>query len=153
MISCRVENTTQFHVSLRFICGIIKEVAHFSKKYKRGSVFIYIVGPARSRALNKRLRGKDEATDVLSFENSPFLNEPEKWLGEIIFCPSVIEKQAKKRGVLPKEEFAHVAVHGALHVFGYHHETSEKKAVQMRRYEDVILERLGYPPAHTKIVS
>lgn len=148
MISCRVENTTQFDVSSRFICGIIKEIARFSKKYKRGLIFVYIVGPARSRALNKSMRGKDEATDVLSFENPHFLNEREKWLGEIILCPSVIEKRAKKRGVLPEEELAHVTVHGALHVFGYHHEGSKAKTVRLQAAEDKILKKLGYKPAH-----
>jgi len=149
MISCRVENTTRFRVSSGRICGIIQEVAHHYQISQEGVVLVHLVGTDRSRDLNKKFRKEDKATDILSFENPSFSEEPEQWLGQIILCPSIIERQARARSVSFRDELAHVILHGALHIFGHHHEQSKKAAARLQTTEDKLLEKLGYKPAHT----
>lgn len=153
MISCRVENATRHRVSSKQICGIIQEVARRSKTRKQGLVFVHIVGTRRSQTLNKKFHKEDGATDVLSFEAPSTFFEPVRWIGQIILCPSIIEKQARARGESFRNELAHVTVHGAFHIFGQHHEKSKKAAARLRAEEDRILEKLGYKPMHTKTAS
>lgn len=70
-----------------------------------------------ARQLNKTYRNKDRATDVLSF-GSRFKEN----LGELVFCPQVIKRQAKQNRHSYRDELAYLALHGLLHLLGFRHE-------------------------------
>ena len=109
-----------------------------SKTYAGKELVIAFVDEKRARALNKEFRGKDYATDVLSFDAM----EPGS-LGELVICPKVIAKQAKEHGLLLREELGYMVLHGFLHLLGYDHENvSEKKARAMFALQDALFEKL-----------
>ncbi|MEO1947838.1 MAG: rRNA maturation RNase YbeY, partial [Methylophilaceae bacterium] len=78
---------------------------------------IRIVDEAEGRALNLAYRGKDYATNVLSF---PLTEEP-CLVGDIIICAPVVIREAKEQHKTVEAHFAHLAVHGTLHLHGYDH--------------------------------
>ena len=97
---------------------------------------VFLDRPA-AKELNKKFRGKNYATDVLSFDGM----EPES-LGELIFCPEVLEEQAKENGLSYRLELSYMITHGILHLLGYEHEAGQKEADKMFRLQDEIFERL-----------
>lgn len=98
-----------------------------------------IVDEEEGRALNRDYRGKDYATNVLTF---PLTEEP--WLiGDIILCAPVVEKEAQEQGISLEAHYAHLTVHGILHMHGYDHE-EEAQAELMESIESFIMVQLGY---------
>ncbi|MDK9723570.1 MAG: rRNA maturation RNase YbeY [Sterolibacteriaceae bacterium MAG5] len=93
------------------------------------------------RALNADYRGKDYATNVLSF---PYEIEPVA-LGDLAICVPVVLQEAAAQGKTADAHFAHLIVHGMLHLQGYDHETGAADAARMEAREREILARLGYP--------
>lgn len=84
---------------------------------------IIFVGPKRMQELNKRYRGKDKVTDVLSFrqlDTSGKFGDP-NFLGEIILCSSYLRSQAREYGVPYEEELTRMTIHGTLHLLNYDH--------------------------------
>ena len=102
-------------------------------------VTIRIVDEAESRELNKTYRGKDYATNVLTF---PIAEIPHL-MGDIVICAPVVEAEAKAQNKLLEAHYAHLTVHGILHLHGYDHET-EAQAELMESLEISILAKLGY---------
>ena len=88
--------------------------------------------------LNKRYRGKDSPTNVLSFENEPPL------VGDIVVAYGVTKDEAKAQGKTFLAHLAHLLTHGALHLQGYDHLT-DKQAQKMERLETKLMKKLGYP--------
>ncbi|OIQ95336.1 endoribonuclease YbeY [mine drainage metagenome] len=103
------------------------------------SVTIRIVDEAEGRELNNSYRGKDYATNVLTF---PLTEEP-YLMGDIIICAPVVEAEAKAQSKLLEAHYAHLTVHGILHLHGYDHET-EAQAELMEGIETAIITKLGY---------
>ena len=103
-------------------------------------VTVRIVGEAEARALNRDYRGKDYATNVLTFD---YAREPTV-LADLVLCAPVLEREAKEQGKTLEEHYAHLLVHGALHAQGYEHETNERDALEMEALEVLLLEALGY---------
>ncbi|MCB5186723.1 rRNA maturation RNase YbeY [Methylobacillus caricis] len=98
-----------------------------------------IVDEEEGRILNRDYRGKDYATNVLTF---PLVEEP--WLiGDIILCAPIVAKEAREQGKTLEAHYAHLTVHGILHLHGYDHE-EEAQAELMEWLESGILTRLGY---------
>ena len=101
------------------------------------------------RQLNRRFRGEDAATDVLSF-NTDFdgLRRPDgsAELGEIVIALPVAARGAKERNVSVEHELALLAVHGTLHLLGFDHETPSEDA-RMKQLERVALRRAGMESA------
>lgn len=93
------------------------------------------------RELNKQYRGKDTATNVLSFPESRIPN-PESYIGDIILAFETIEREAKEQGKSFKHHAIHLLVHGTLHLLGHDHE-DDKDAARMEKLEIKILEKLG----------
>ena len=93
--------------------------------------------------LNKTYRDKDKATNVLSFP----MQSPEEidvdLLGDIVLCASVIRQEAKQQSKTELEHWAHMVVHGMLHLQGYDH-IKDDEAEEMERLEINILSRLGF---------
>lgn len=102
-------------------------------------VTVRLVDVEEGRQLNLDYRGKDYATNVLSFvyESSPVC------MGDLVLCPVVVEKEAREQGKTMESHYAHMIVHGMLHLQGYDHE-SELDAVAMEAVETHIMRKLGY---------
>ena len=78
------------------------------------------------KKLNRRYRGKNRPTDVLSFAQEEFKADP-KYLGDILIASTTTRKQAKQSGKSPTEEARMLAVHGLLHLLGYDHATPRQE--------------------------
>ena len=102
-------------------------------------VTLRIVDEAEGRALNHDYRGKDYATNVLTF---PLTEEPHL-MGDIILCAPVVAAEAKAQGKSLHAHYAHLTVHGILHLHGYDHET-EAEAELMESLETAIVTKFGY---------
>ena len=105
---------------------------------------IRIVDAAESRALNRRYRGKDKPTNVLAFpaELPAELGLP--LLGDLVICREVVEAEAAGQGKPLDAHWAHMVIHGTLHLVGYDHETDEQAAA-MEAIEAELLGELGWP--------
>ncbi|MBS0335485.1 MAG: rRNA maturation RNase YbeY [Proteobacteria bacterium] len=100
-------------------------------------VTVRLVGAAEGRRLNLAYRGKDYATNVLTFAYAA-------GSGDIVICPSVVAREAAEQGKPLEQHYAHLTVHGVLHMRGYDHD-SPADAMRMERAEIRILKRLGHP--------
>jgi len=89
----------------------------------RQSVTIAFVSSRRMRQLNKRYRGIDRSTDVLSFPNGGDLVDDKSSLGDIAIAVDEAEKQARQNGLEFEQEIAQLILHGLLHLCGYDHDT------------------------------
>jgi probable rRNA maturation factor len=105
-----------------------------------GQITVRLVDADEGRALNLAYRGKDYATNVLSF---PYEQEP-IICGDLVICPAVVEREAGEQNKTCEAHYAHLVVHGLLHLQGYDHETGNKEALQMEDKERLILAALGY---------
>lgn len=112
-----------------------KELARESIPWGNRELTIVFLESAKARKLNRDYRGRDYATDVLSFQS------PEG--GDLALCPQVLKKQAKEQGHSFQQELLTMVVHGVLHLLGYDHEKSEKEAQVMFALQDKILRRIG----------
>jgi len=90
---------------------------------EKAELSIVLVGSEKIKGLNKKYRGKNKPTDVLSFVNVLCAD-----LGEIIICPEAVKQNSKKYKSDFKKELTRVLVHGILHLIGYNHEKSKKEA-------------------------
>ncbi len=104
-------------------------------------VTIRFVGKEEGQRLNRDYRGRDCATNVLSF---PYAAES-RLTGDLVLCLPVVEREAQDQGKSPEAHFAHLIVHGMLHLQGYDHETGDDDAERMEAAERDILKVLGYP--------
>ncbi len=105
---------------------------------------IRVVDANESQKLNKTFRDKDYPTNVLSFPADIQLPEGPTILGDIAICLPVVKREADEQSKRFDQHFAHMVVHGCLHLMGYDHE-DEDDADQMEAKEIGILENLGYP--------
>lgn len=103
-------------------------------------VTLRIVDEAEGRQLNREYRGKDYATNVLTF---PLAEEPHL-MGDIVLCAPVVIREANEQHKSTEAHYAHLVVHGILHLHGYDHET-EPEAELMEMLETEIVTKLGYP--------
>lgn len=107
-------------------------------------VTIRLVDEAESSKLNLTYRGKDQATNVLSFpfEAPPGIELP--LLGDLIICRQVVEREAAEQQKTPEAHWAHMVVHGSLHLLGYDHIENDE-AEEMESLETEIMQAMGYP--------
>lgn len=116
-----------------------------------GTLTIRIVGLDEGAALNQTYRGKQGATNVLSF---PVEVPPEvevDLLGDVVICAPVVLREAAEQGKTVQAHWCHLVVHGVLHLLGYEHE-DDAEARFMEAHERQILNGLGYPdPYATEI--
>ena len=107
---------------------------------------VRVVGPAESRRLNARYRGKNKPTNVLSFPAAPLppaASAAAHPLGDLVICAQVVRAEALAQGKPLRAHWAHLVVHGALHLIGYDHER-EPDARRMERREITVLRALGF---------
>jgi probable rRNA maturation factor len=104
---------------------------------------IRVVGAAQSRTLNLRYRRKDRPTNVLSFSGAGQVPDGRNFLGELVICAPVVALEAKMQGKTFLAHWAHMTVHGVLHLLGFDHERAAE-ARKMAASEIQILDRLGF---------
>ena len=104
---------------------------------------IRIVDEKESALLNSRYRRKDDATNVLSFpfESPAGIDMP--LLGDIVICAPIVKREAREQSKSEGSHWAHMVVHGSLHLLGFDHEQDEE-ARKMEAMETRILSELGY---------
>jgi probable rRNA maturation factor len=119
-----INNLSQRKIDEDFLRKITERVLASEKK----SVSIALVDRKTMQKINKKYRGQDKATDVLSFsesETKDFLND-KLFLGEIIICPE------------ESDDLKKVLIHGLLHLLGYDHEKSQEEALKMKQKEEEV---------------
>jgi probable rRNA maturation factor len=104
---------------------------------------VRVVGRAGSRRLNALYRRKDYATNVLSFGGAGAAPDGRYFLGELVICAPVVAREASAQGKTRRAHWAHMTVHGVLHLLGFDHETAAE-AAEMEAREAQILDRLGF---------
>jgi len=104
-----------------------------------GEITVRIVDADEGQRLNREFRGKDYATNVLTFDyaQSPLV------MADLVLCAPVVAREAKENRKTLAHHYAHLLVHGTLHAQGWDHETSEADADEMEAYEIEILAGLG----------
>ena len=109
----------------------------------RAVLSVRVVGAVRSRSLNARYRQKDKPTNVLSFNGAGVTPDGLDHLGELVICAPVVAREAAEQGKSAESHWAHMTVHGVLHLLGFDHE-HDVDARKMAAREVQILDRLGF---------
>lgn len=109
-----------------------------------GELSVRIVDADEGRALNRDYRDKDYATNVLSFAAELPPGVPLPILGDLVLCAPVIAREAEEQGKPLKHHYAHMLVHGVLHLLGHDH-MDEAEAEAMEAIERDVLASLGIP--------
>jgi probable rRNA maturation factor len=138
MLNINVINQSKVKISKKFITLCFAEIIellprHLQKQVSNKSLNIVFLDQAKAKKINLTFRGKNYATDILSFE--PLDIEE---LGELVICPQVIKRQAKEHQLSESAELVYMLIHGCLHLLGYDHEQSEQEAKRMFRLQDKI---------------
>ena len=104
-----------------------------------GEITVRIVDAEEGRRLNREFRGKDYATNVLTFDyaQSPVV------MADLVLCAPVVAREAREQRKTLAAHYAHMLVHGTLHAQGWDHETSEEDAEAMEAREIEILAGIG----------
>lgn len=121
----------------------------FKHAYRHANLSLVLLDENDARAFNRDYRGKDYATNVISFalnEGSDFGIEynPDILCGDLIICPQVVEREAAEQGKTLHQHFAHLIIHGTLHLAGYDHEQDDEAEI-MEHLETELMQQLGYP--------
>jgi probable rRNA maturation factor len=105
-------------------------------------VDVTFVTRGKMKSLNRKFRGKDTVTDVLSFPALEIFAR-QGHLGDLVICAPMLEEQARRIGHSPKQELHVLLVHGLLHLLGYDHEKSTRDSSEMAEWESQILGDVG----------
>lgn len=108
---------------------------------------IYVTEPVEGRAINLDARGKDYATNILSYPSEPPESVlellPSLPLGELVICHDVVVRQADEQGKTLKDHLTHLLVHGILHLLGFDHELGQAQQDEMESIEIAVLKQLA----------
>jgi probable rRNA maturation factor len=108
---------------------------------------IRIVDERESQELNQTYRGSSGPTNVLSFPFDAEIPEPLPLIGDVVICAPVVAREAEQQNKELKAHWAHMIVHGVLHLQGYDHQ-NDTEAVIMEALETEIMQKLGFPPPY-----
>ena len=115
-----------------------------SQKFKEAEVSVYIVDESEGQELNSQYRGKDYPTNVLSFPADIAEEVGIPLLGDLVVCAPVVEREAQEQDKTLQAHWAHMLVHGTLHLVGFDH-IDDDEAEVMETLETQIVTGLGYP--------
>ncbi len=104
---------------------------------------VHVVGEARSRSLNEHYRRKPKPTNVLSFAGPGIGADGRNYIGELVICAPLVAREAHRARIGLRAHWAHLTVHGVLHLRGFDHERAAD-ARKMIAKEIQILDRLGF---------
>ncbi len=127
--------TRKYRINKKELKQLIEQVSKLTD-CREGTISISFVGKKRIRDINRDFRGKDKATNVISF---PFMDNlpKEKIIGDIIICPSVASKEARKYGNNFVDYIAFLLIHGFLHLLGYDHIKEKDRLIMERKEEEI----------------
>ncbi len=162
-----IKNLTRSKIDKKFLQSVaeksLKNLPKLTKKTKKIEIELVVIGEKRMKSLNRAWRGKNKATDVLSFgsqklktsafggsaeggknQKFKFVTLPDDIvrLGQIFICFPIAIKQAKKYGFSVKEEAARLLIHGILHLAGYDHEKNRKDEKKMMDLQEKIFDKI-----------
>lgn len=112
---------------------------------------IRIVDEDEMVSLNEQYRHKEGSTNVLSFPYEPIPGILSRSLGDIVICAPVIERESEQNDKPLLSHWAHMVIHGTLHLLGYDHQTDEETK-DMQGLETEILLKLGFQPPYGDII-
>ena len=112
--------------------------------FEEPELTIRLTDEEESQALNSEYRGKDKPTNVLSFPFEMPPGIPLELLGDLIICVGVVEREAQEQAKTTEAHWAHMVIHGCLHLLGYDH-IKDDEAEEMEALERDLLASLGYP--------
>lgn len=144
MIKCEV-NIMARGTNDDFIKKNVKKIFKFLK-IKNTAISIAVVGDKEMRGLNKKYRGKNKTTDILSFgerDTKDFIKIKDAYLGELVISFPEIRRQAKKEKKTIKNLLKKNLIHGILHLLGYEHEKGEGQAEEMFELQEKILKNIN----------
>ncbi|MDR7090266.1 rRNA maturation RNase YbeY [Cellvibrio fibrivorans] len=127
-------------------------VALQSQKLAEAEVSVYIVDEDESQELNAQYRGRDYPTNVLSFPADIAEEVGVPLLGDLVVCAPVVEREAQEQGKTLQAHWAHMLIHGTLHLVGFDH-IDDDEAEAMETLETLILTSLGYPAPYQEITE
>lgn len=142
-ISLNIENKSTFIIpDYKFLFKIIINIPFFQKFNK---VFINILFCDEDKAIyyNSKFRNKNYATNILSFCLNDSISSKNELIGDLVICPKIIEKESKEQGKSIKEHYAHIIIHGILHLIGFDHK-NDNDAIIMESIEIKLMQYLGY---------
>jgi len=119
-------------------------------RIRKADLAIRVVDNKEARSLNRHYRGKDYATNVLSFPAELPEGVHIPILGDLVICAPVVAREAKEQGKLLAAHYAHLTIHGVLHLLGLDHE-DKREAEAMELIERDILAGLGFPDPYTEV--
>jgi probable rRNA maturation factor len=150
-----IVNESEHSVPRKFVQAWVDDVVAELKKRKivsavqtKKELTLVFLDKKPAQKINFEFRGKDYATDVLSFDSM----DPTSF-GELVMCPEVLKRQSKEHKLSYAEELGYMLLHGILHLLGYDHEKSEAEAAEMFGLQDAIFERLLKKVASKKAVK
>ena len=132
--SARVPHAREFRIWVR---------AALAPRRSNAELALRVVGEEEGAYLNKTYRGKQGATNVLSFAAELSPDVPVPLLGDLVICAPVVAREAQEQNKLLRAHWAHMVVHGCLHLQGHDHE-NDADAAQMEALEIRIMEKLGF---------
>ncbi|MCU0836273.1 MAG: rRNA maturation RNase YbeY [Chromatiaceae bacterium] len=122
--------------------------AALAGRRERAELSIRVVDDAEGAELNQRYRGRRGATNVLSFPFEPPPGVPElDLIGDLVICAPVVERESDEQGIPLAAHWAHLVIHGVLHLLGYDHQ-DPAQATEMEALETHLLGGLGFPPPY-----
>lgn len=122
--------------------------AAIGNRREEAELSVRIVDLSEGRALNQQYRGAQGATNVLSFPFEAPLPELLALLGDVVVCAPVVAEEARQQQKEPAAHWAHMIIHGVLHLLGFDHQNDSDAAI-METLETDILQGLGFPPPYT----
>lgn len=141
-----INNLTPIPINKEFIKRVGEEVLTGEKKKKNTNISVAFVSSAIIKNANNKYRNKNKITDVLAFpgwaKGKVFSEGKVKSLGEMMICPSAVKKNAKTFGLSFKKELSKVLIHGILHLLGYSHESSKRRAGEMGKKQNYYLSKI-----------
>jgi probable rRNA maturation factor len=136
-----INSSSQFIPRSSLLQKWFKSVIKNKKKFAEASLLI--VDEDESRYFNHRWRNKNKPTNILSFPAEIPVEVNSPVIGDLVACAPIIELEAKNQGKDLKAHWAHMIIHGGLHLLGYDH-ILEQDAIEMEALETDILSKLGY---------
>jgi probable rRNA maturation factor len=140
-IACESEDSPDEQSIQRWVSAAIRD------EREDAELSVRIVGEQEGKNLNETYRGASGATNVLSFPFDDKLPKQIPLIGDIVICAPVVAKEAQEQKKPLDAHWAHMIVHGVLHLLGYDHH-QEQQAFIMESLETDILQGLGFPPPY-----
>jgi len=144
-----INNLTRFAVDKKFFLRVAKKVLK-GENMEKENLSLAFVSCEAIRIINKKYRGENKPTDVLSFAK---ISSGRREFSEVIICPAILKKTAKFSHQVLKMELSKALIHGILHTLGYDHEISKKEEKLMLKKQNYYLSKFKIRSLQFIIIS